>query len=277
MAKSKAKATQASKEAPRNVTSGELVNVDIQPFLTPGAILLGSIIIAVSIYFSFNGVNLGTKKITGGTTVTDTSVPDTTVGSEVATTNIDDDAVLGDISTAKVAIVEFSDYECPFCKTFHEDTFAQIKKDYIDTGKAIFVYRDFPLSFHEPKATEAANAAQCIFDQGGDEKYYAFHDKYFANTATNGAGLKAPVTLQTIAQEIGGIDMAKFNDCVANQSFKDEIAKDTSDGTASGVTGTPGFIVGVFDSEGNVDGVSIPGAQSYSVFQQTIEAQLARQ
>lgn len=102
--------------------------------------------------------------------------------------SLDDDSVLGD-SNAPVTIVEFSDYECPFCKRAFEQTYPILKSDYINTGKAKFVFRDLPLPFHDPVATEEAVAANCAKEQGGDKAYFEYHDKIFENTKSNGEGL----------------------------------------------------------------------------------------
>ena len=110
-------------------------------------------------------------------------------GDKSAKVGIDDDPILGDKDKAKVAIVEFSDFECPFCQKFHKETFNQLIEDYVDSGKAIYVYRDFPLSFHEPKASEAASAANCVQEVAGDEKYFEFSKLYYERTQSNGKGL----------------------------------------------------------------------------------------
>lgn len=110
-------------------------------------------------------------------------------GDKSAKIGIDDDPILGDKDKAKVAIVEFSDFECPFCQRFHNDTFNELVENYVDNGKAIYVYRDFPLSFHEPKASEAASAANCVQKVAGDEKYFEFSKLYYERTKSNGDGL----------------------------------------------------------------------------------------
>lgn len=110
-------------------------------------------------------------------------------GEKSAKVNIDDDPILGDKNKAKVAIVEFSDFECPFCQKFHNDTFDQLIENYVDKGDVIYVYRDFPLSFHEPKASEAASAANCVQEVAGDEKYFEFSKLYYERTKSNGEGL----------------------------------------------------------------------------------------
>src|SRR3989338_5169830 len=93
--------------------------------------------------------------------------------------NADDDPVLGN-KNAPVTIIEFSDYQCPFCRKFWTETLPSIKSQYIDTGKVKFVYRDFPLTSLHPMATPAAEAAECARDlYGGDSAYFKMHDKIF--------------------------------------------------------------------------------------------------
>ena len=103
--------------------------------------------------------------------------------------NIDDDPVLGNENKAKVAIVEFSDFECPFCQRHHQQTHDSMISEFVDSNEAIFVFRDFPLSIHEPKATTAAVYANCALELGDAEIYYEFSKMYFEKTLSNGQGL----------------------------------------------------------------------------------------
>ena len=168
---------------------------------------------------------------------------------------IDDDAMQGN-PDATVTIVEFSDYECPFCARFYSQTYDQIIEQYVDTGKVNLVFRDFPLSFH-PNAQKAAEAAECAGEQG---KYYEMHDKIFDNQqALSVTGYKQ------WASEIG-LDTAKFNSCLDSGQMASEVQKDFQDGQAAGVRGTPAFLV---------NGKLISGAQPFQVFEQVIEAELA--
>jgi len=167
---------------------------------------------------------------------------------------MDDDAVKGD-PNAPVTIIEWSDFECPFCGRFYSQTFGQIDEQYIKTGKVKFVYRDFPLSFH-PQAQKSAEAAECAGEQ---EKFWEMHDLLFEK------GLAGGVTaFKSYAQQIG-LDTAKFNTCLDSGAMAAEVKKDMADGAAAGVTGTPGFLV---------NGKLVSGAQPFSVFQQIIEAEL---
>ena len=171
----------------------------------------------------------------------------------------DDDAVLGD-SDAPVTIIEFSDYECPFCARFWSQTLPALKSEYIDTGKAKLVYRDLPLPFHA-NAQKAAEAAECAGDQ---DKYWDMHDKIFENQAIEISDLKG------YAGDLG-LDTAEFNSCLDSGKHEDEVNKDYSDASKVGASGTPTFFIGN-DENGYV---KIVGAQPFAVFQQVIDAELA--
>ena len=106
----------------------------------------------------------------------------------LTTVSLDDDPKEGSDS-ADVVIVEFSDYECPFCKRHVDQTYPSLKSKLIDSGQVQLVFRDLPLSFHDPVATQAAVAANCAREQGGDASYFKYHDAYFKSTQTNGKGL----------------------------------------------------------------------------------------
>ncbi len=173
----------------------------------------------------------------------------------------DDDPFMGD-KDAPVTVIEWSDYECPFCKRFWSDTLPQLKSQYIDTGKVKLVYRDFPLSFHQNAHIEA-EAAECAKDQGGDTAYFKYHDEIFKRTTSNGQGITVD-QLPVIAKDIG-LDVNKFNTCLNSGKFKSEVDKDISDGSAAGIQGTPGFVI---------NGKLISGAQPFSVFKQVIDDEL---
>lgn len=178
----------------------------------------------------------------------------------------DDDAILGN-KNAPVTVIEFSDYQCPFCRKFWQDTLPEIKKNYIDTGKVKFVYRDFPLGFHEG-AIPYANAAECAREKGGDKAYFKMHDKIFeeqnildGGTVSSTVQYPGAETLKKWAKDIG----YDIGNCIDNVKYKNEIQKDLTDGSNSGVTGTPGFFI---------NGKLLSGAQPFSAFKQVIDAEL---
>ncbi|HLC96180.1 MAG TPA: DsbA family protein [Candidatus Nanoarchaeia archaeon] len=165
------------------------------------------------------------------------------------------DPVEGD-PNAPVTIIEFSDFECPFCGRFYGDTLGQIRSQYIDTGKVKLVYRDFPLSFH-PNAQKAAESAECANEQG---KFWEMHDMLFESGVQGGVA-----TFKQYAANIG-LNTATFNSCLDSGKYASETAADMNEGSAAGIRGTPGFII---------NGRLVSGAQPFSAFQQVIEAALA--
>jgi len=161
---------------------------------------------------------------------------------------------------APLVLVEYTDYECPFCQRFHNDAFAQLKTNYIDTGKIRFVTRDFPLSFHQ-NAMRGAVAARCSAEQG---KFWDFRHTLIVNAS------------QLQADKIAGyaqsasMDVNKFKACVESDKYKAAIDKDIAEGTVAGVTGTPAFVLGRVQN-GKIEGVRIVGAMPYAQFDAKIQ------
>ncbi len=182
--------------------------------------------------------------------------------------SIDDDPVLGN-KNAPVTIIEFSDYECPFCKRYFDETFPQLKAKYVDTGKVKIVFRDLPLSFHDPMATKEAVAASCARKQGGDMKYFQYHDEIFKRTKSNGNGL-SDTDLTAIATSVN-LNLSSFNSCLTDPAQTDEVKKDLADATKAGASGTPTFVVGKSTSNGEISGDLVVGAQPFAAFQAIID------
>lgn len=244
-----------------------------------GSIIAGSIIISLAILVNggvirIKGFNTG---VTGNAAIPAAPAPDTAAvpaAPEAPTgpvkVSIDDDPVLGD-KNAPVTLIDFSDYECPFCKRHFDQTYSQIKKDYIDTGKVKMVYRDLPLSFHDPMATKEAIAANCAREQGDDATYFKYHDEIFKRTKSNGNGL-AVDDLYTIASDLG-LNPTGFKACLDSDKYKDEVQKDLADASKYGATGTPTFFIG--KSTGNeIEGTMLVGAQPFNAFKTIIDEQL---
>ena len=162
---------------------------------------------------------------------------------------VDDDPVLGN-EDAPVTIVEFSDYQCPYCSRFRFETLDQIKSAYIDTGKAKFVYRDFPLSSIHPFAQKAAEASECADDQG---KFWEYHDALFTNQ-------------QLLDSADLGLNSGDFDSCLDSGKYQQEVQKDFQDAQRAGGQGTPYFVIG---------NTPLSGAQPFQNFQAAIEAELA--
>jgi protein-disulfide isomerase len=168
-------------------------------------------------------------------------------------------------ANAPVVIVEYTDLQCPFCQQFHNTTFAQIKANFIDTGKVRFVSRDFPLDFHD-NARRAAVAGRCAGEQG---KFWEMRHVMIVNAEQ----LKAE-QLVTYAGNVK-LDVPKFKACMdSGDKYKADIDKQIAEGMAAGVNGTPSFIIGKLEND-TLKGVRMVGAMPYPQIEAKINELLA--
>lgn len=165
-------------------------------------------------------------------------------------------------ANAPVTIVEYSDFECPFCSRFWSAAYQQIKQNYIDTGKARLVFKDFPLNNIHPLATPAAVAANCVYTNLGSEAFFAMHDRIFESQDA-----LSHTTLSAWAIELG-LSEEQYSACADSASYIDEVATDFAEGQSIGVSGTPSFVI---------NGELLIGAQPYESFERAIEDALAGQ
>ena len=139
---------------------------------------------------------------------------------------------------AEVSLIEYSDFECPFCKRFHV-TAKQVVDSY--DGRVNWVYRHFPLAFHNPGAQKQAEASECAGALGGNEAFWRYADKIYERTRSNGNGF--PLSgLLPLAGEIG-LDTEEFRVCLETGKFAGRVLEDYNDGTNIGITGTPGNVL----------------------------------
>jgi protein-disulfide isomerase len=185
---------------------------------------------------------LGTKLATAGTTEV-----------KRVTVSTDGDPSIGP-QDAPVTIVEFSDYQCPFCASWYQQTFDQLMANYPDQIR--FVYRDLPLPMH-PEAVPAAEAAHCAGEQGA---YWKFHDALFSGQYSLGRA-----AYDQYAADLG-LDTAAFSACLDDHRYKDEITEDAADGTRLGLSGTPSFVI---------NGRILIGALPFAEFKAIIDEELA--
>ncbi len=167
---------------------------------------------------------------------------------------------------APLTMVEFSDYQCPFCRSFHSGTFDEIKRNWIDTGKLRFVSWDLPLEFHS-NAAKAAQAARCAGDQN---KFWELRNLLIAN-----ATKLEPASVLDYAQQVPQLDFERFKACVQSDRFSADIKKSGADANALGISGTPTFLI-AHTSGDLVDGQILVGAQTYAVFDKFLKDQLPK-
>jgi len=174
--------------------------------------------------------------------------------SPVSSLSIRGEMFRGD-SAARVAIIEYADFECPWCGEYERSTFPQILSEYIATGKVKYFYRDLPLPGHA-RAVPAAIAARCAGEQG---KFWEYHDLLFESLGT-----LPREDLFKAAEELH-LDTKQFDSCLSSGKYKSQIDRDFQDGIRAGVFGTPGFFI---------NGVFLAGAQPASAFEKIIEEEL---
>jgi protein-disulfide isomerase len=167
--------------------------------------------------------------------------------------------VMGDAS-AKVTIIEFADFRCPFCEQFFTQTENQIIQNYVNTGKVKFAFRQFAIL--GTSSTVAADAAECANDQG---KFWDFHNYLYKNQPPETDTSMYNTDTLTKAAVTLGMDGTKFKTCLASQADDSKVQQDISDGEKAGVSATPSFFI---------NGTLITGSEPYSTFQQTIDADL---
>ena len=162
---------------------------------------------------------------------------------------------------AKVKVVEFADFQCPFCEQWFSQVMPQLKKDYIDTGKIAFYWRDYP--FLGQESNYAASAARCANDQG---KFWDFHDYLYTHQGQENSGAFSKDNLKQFAATMG-LNTDQFNSCLDADKFSKDYQTDLSDGQKAGVNGTPTVFV---------NGIAIVGAQPYEAFKSAIDTALKK-
>jgi len=216
--------------------------------LIPIAIIIAGILIAGAIIYVFKG-----EKVPPSEEETLTK-PEETQGYEFSSISPEGEPLLGNPEVS-LTMIEYTDFQCPFCARHANTTFFQIKKEYVDTGKLKIVFKNFPLPFY-PFAQKAAEASECVLEQG---KFWQYKEILFKNQEA--LSIK---DLKKYARDLG-LDIEKFNDCLDSGKFEKEVKEDSDEGREAEVSGTPTFFV---------KGEKIVGAQPFSEFQKVIEEKL---
>ena len=186
----------------------------------------------------------------------DTSDSGNVDSSTIVDVETGDAPVLGS-KDAQVTIVEFSDFQCPYCAKFYNEAYQDIKEQYVDAGKAKIVFMDFPLTQIHPLALPAAESTRCVREQGGDTAFWKMHDKIFENQAT-----LSEANLKSWAKALG----YNIDSCLDSGKYEEAVLADESYGASIGVSGTPAFFV---------NGKLVSGALPFSSFKSLIDSELA--
>jgi len=240
------------------------------PYLIPASIVVAGVLIAFAVLYT-GGVGLTDSRYarTGG----EENGEENSATSEAAKVRLPDgtDRMLGN-PAAPVQIVEFSDLECPFCKQFHV-TMKQVMEEYGKDGKVAWIYRHLPLESLHPKAMKESEAAECAFELGGNEKFWAYVDRVFEVTPSNN-GLPLE-DLPNIAEQ-AGLDRKLFSDCLASERHVPRIRSDIEDAAKAGARGTPYSVVIVEGKTFHPVGGALPFAQMKTIIEQALAGGLSR-
>lgn len=232
--------------APAQVARGSSLGI-------PVAIVIAAALIAGAIVYTGMG-NSGTQ------VVNDKNNAQATAEIEVAPVT-KKDHIRGN-PNAPIMIVEYSDYDCPFCKNFHE-TMMKIMDEYGKDGRVAWVYRHFPLVQLHPNAPKVAAASECVANLGGNDAFWKFSDLVFGQRSTN-----EPTNVAKLADyaEQAGVNKAKFTQCTDAGTYTDKIENDVAAALKTGARGTPYSIIIAGDQQGVLN-----GAQPYSFVKQALD------
>jgi protein-disulfide isomerase len=226
----------------------------------PVAIVLSAAIIAGAIVYT----GLGRAPVAGVPVVKNPAEQQTPEVNVAPVTG--EDHILGN-PNAPIMIVEYSDFDCPFCKNFHE-TMQKVMEEYGKDGKVAWVYRNFPLEQLHPNAPKIAEASECVASLGGNDAFWKFADLVFGEREINA---QTNVTRLPEFAEKAGVSKAKFNECYNAGTFTTAIADDINAAIAAGARGTPYSMLIVGDQQGVIN-----GAQPYANVKQMIDNVLAQ-
>ena len=229
----------------------------------PIAIVIAGAMIAGAVFYTNSNTGTG-----GGNLAIDTSsdnAPAEQPAGELPPVNADDH-IRGN-PNAPIVIVEYSDYDCPFCKNFH-NTMNRVMDTYGVNGDVAWVYRHFPLQQLHPNAPRIAAASECVAELGGNDAFWTFSDLVFDERGTN-----EPTDLTRLEEFAtrSGVNATDYNECVSSGRYNEKVAQSVQEAIAAGGRGTPHSFVIVGDQQGVIN-----GAQPYEVVSQVIEGLLSQ-
>jgi len=234
-----------------------------QKLIVPAAIIIAGGLVAGAVFFGGGGNTASNGQPTQ-------AVPQPTGSTDSINPVTSADHIKGD-PNAPVKIVEYSDFECPFCKRFH-DTMNQVMDEYGQGGQVAWVYRHFPLDQLHPKnARRAAVASECANELGGNDAFWKFTDGWFEVSPANDQTDFDAVTTQLVSEI--GLDERAFNECLDSGKYDQHIQDDIDNAVATGGRGTPWSVV----ISPNGETFPLSGAQPYNSVKQLIDISLKAQ
>jgi protein-disulfide isomerase len=247
------------------------VVIGAEKLIVPIALILVAVIVSVILVTGSKSNSVAKNETLSGSEVNGTDeTPDYGDYADYITdnisTSIDDDPYLGNIETAKYAIVEFSEYLCYYCYRHTVQVMPKLISEYVDSGEAIYVFRD--MQMYGETSEERSEIGSCVNEIAGAEKFSEYHEKM--KSVQFDDGIDNP-DIYAIVKELG-VDSNKVKACYETNKYAADIVKDKEDANAIGITGTPGFVVGILSEDGTVDGSLISGALPFEAFESVINS-----
>lgn len=236
-------------------------------FLTPPmATLLSSFVIAVAILMHGGVIKLGNTIQTAPSKAVQQPAQAPSQAAQPPAPGQKVDVAVGHFpikgkDNAKVTVVEFADFQCPFCEKFYTQVEANLIKDYVNTGKVKFAFRNY--AFLGQESTYAAEASECANEQN---KFWEYHDYLYTHQGQENSGAFSKDKLEGFASAVG-LNADQFKSCLDSDKYAQKVKDDFSDGQKAGVNGTPATFI---------NGQLVSGAQPYDNFKTLIDAQLAK-
>jgi protein-disulfide isomerase len=221
--------------------------------------VLGLLLIVASFLIGVLVTKVSYLEKNGGATTTNSADEQPAAATEPVDVSVGHLPVLGE-KNAKVTIVEFADFQCPFCARYYEDVEKKIIEEYVNTGKAKFAFRHY--AFLGQESIDAANATECANEQ---DKFWEYHNYLYENPGGENEGAFSKDNLKSFASTLG-LDTQAFNECLDSARYQKNVDKDIEEGSKAGVDGTPATFI---------NGVLISGAQPYSEFKKAIDNALS--
>ena len=234
--------------------SSDVLEISVPKFLIPvlGILVLGLIAYGV---FSMNGETTEGEgeEVLGEVTFSDPGIVPVSVN-----VDLESGAYLGDSDDAKYAVVEFSDYKCPFCGMYSKDTFPRVKSEYLDNNDFVYVFKE--VAIMSPESMTLSVLGRCVLENEGEEAYLSYRSKaYDVSFSTDEELLEAM-----------DIDSNDVKSCFEDLEYESNIENNSTISQQAGIQGVPGFVIGELSEDGSVEGYLIPGAYPFEMFEEVI-------
>ena len=234
-------------------------------YMLPISIIIAGIIISLAIILSSRSTTQNKPATISNNKSTNTNTIPQNNNTQNVTVSLGTNPILGNIKKAKVGIVEFGDFQCPYCKAFYQTAQNEILTHFINNGKAVFAFRDYPLTLIHPLAANLAIDGRCFGEQG---KFWQFDHVIYSSSQNND-------TQQTILGYVNQMHLntSEYENCVNQNLYKTQIQKDVNAGNRIKVQGTPSFVIGKLKN-GKITGQLILGTYSFNHYSSIIQSYL---